>query len=667
MNSLQELNNWGSTPVDYLDDRPSAVVFDRQPPLTAVDQTFNAYSALAVFPTPGIEIVDIINYQTANVRYRVTIKNGGSPAFTGSTITFGTFNSGVTLTQAGNVYTVSGIHSVSDWNSAKNFTWSLPFNFASYPLWYLECTIIYYSSALARDVEMTWEIVDDRFYHVAELNSVASVSSIVGVIKPLSSAISSVASVYANVVANKIVIVSSIQSETTLVCDGYVNVDYLNSSSSMIINATNTVNPGALLDCQATIIIDAVASAVNLDPRSYLANKGNAIFATNTPQVDSLNSADTFSIVLSSSLGTFAANSTTVPTSTLTISGTKSVVNAAMSNVHFYPTVGSSASGVFSWQQSRNSTVEFTRNITLTGSANNFVSVVYTFLGDDIWTPTIDEYIYSTMDVLAVGGGGGGSAGKPRLGGRGGAGGRVIEAFNLAISNSPYYIDIGLGGLGAITGEGAPGNGGTETTLNIGIPSNPPMVNVITAPAGLGGDGGNDNTVLRINKQGGDCPAGSINGVPSGTTRFGWGGYAQTSGEYDYRDVCGGGASSNFGGPGTWVSGPRDAYYNQNGGDGVLSSISGSAKYYGGGGGGAVLAVFGDPIPQGIGGLGGGGNGALQLNQKNRTAGQANTGGGGGGGAGTDFNTYSGQFGNNIQIATGANGGSGILIIRCHG
>jgi hypothetical protein len=177
MNSLQELNAWGATPVDHLDARPSQVVFNRKSPLTAVDQEFDAYASLFVLPTPGIEIEEIINYQTANVRYRVSVKTGSSPLFTGSTISFGTFNSGVTLIQAGDVYTVSGIHSVSDWNSAKNFTWTLPVDFASYPQWYLECTIIYYSSALARDVETTWEIYDDRFYNVAAL-SAASICNV---------------------------------------------------------------------------------------------------------------------------------------------------------------------------------------------------------------------------------------------------------------------------------------------------------------------------------------------------------------------------------------------------------------------------------------------------------------------------------------------------------
>jgi hypothetical protein len=70
--------------------------------------------------------------------------------------------------------------------------------------------------------------------------------------------------------------------------------------------------------------------------------------------------------------------------------------------------------------------------------------------------------------------------------------------------------------------------------------------------------------------------------------------------------------------------------------------------YYGGGGGGGPNNNTSPTVDFGRGGNGGGGNGA-NANLGNGTAGQANTGGGGGGG---DWE------------ASGANGGSGIVIVR---
>ena len=81
------------------------------------------------------------------------------------------------------------------------------------------------------------------------------------------------------------------------------------------------------------------------------------------------------------------------------------------------------------------------------------------------------------------------------------------------------------------------------------------------------------------------------------------------------------------------------------GGNGLQSSISGTATYYGGGGGGGLYST-GTP---GAGGLGGGGAGVTGGSTPG-VAGTANTGGGGGG---TDY-----PGGN-----SGA-GGSGIVIIR---
>ena len=87
-----------------------------------------------------------------------------------------------------------------------------------------------------------------------------------------------------------------------------------------------------------------------------------------------------------------------------------------------------------------------------------------------------------------------------------------------------------------------------------------------------------------------------------------------------------------------------------NGGNGLSSSITGTATFRGGGGGGGHQQNLGGT--RGLGGTGGGGNGGLDGSTV-ATSGTANT-GGGGGGAGGD----------GVTFFPGGAGGSGSVIIR---
>ena len=96
--------------------------------------------------------------------------------------------------------------------------------------------------------------------------------------------------------------------------------------------------------------------------------------------------------------------------------------------------------------------------------------------------------------------------------------------------------------------------------------------------------------------------------------------------------------------------------YRGHGGDGVQSSITGTATYYGGGGGGysAEGWATGD-----TGGLGGGGNGAGgTVGDPAATAGTDGLGGGGGGGAGCPGSPAG------LHPSGARDGGSGVVILR---
>jgi hypothetical protein len=218
---------------------------------------------------------------------------------------------------------------------------------------------------------------------------------------------------------------------------------------------------------------------------------------------------------------------------------------------------------------------------------------------------------YSNVRYLIVAGGGGGGAGR---GGGGGAGG--LLRGNITATATPYVITVGAGGLGSTDFYGVGTNGNNSVFANIttfgGGFATGPGVSQGGNPGGSGGSGPNG---------GGANVAGQ--------------GYPGSGGS-----GLGGGGAGGFQGGGL---------YNNGGGPGLASDITGTSTYYaGGGGGGGQVTVAG----AGAGGLGGGGAGALNFGGWNANA---FTGGGGGGSAGPHPTAPGGP---------GGNGGSGIVILR---
>jgi hypothetical protein len=229
------------------------------------------------------------------------------------------------------------------------------------------------------------------------------------------------------------------------------------------------------------------------------------------------------------------------------------------------------------------------------------------------------------LEYLIAAGAGGGGDGYNGWGCGGGAGG-LLTGTKIVQKGVANTITVGAGGAGGVMDRGSVGSDSTAFSLT----------------AEGGGGGGSGQTT----------PAGSAGGSGGGSTESGNPGGAGTVGQgYDGGNGLsgkrtGGGGSASEVGEDALASLVGGA-----GGDGVSSSITGSAVYYcGGGGSGGENGV-------GEGGLGGGGDGqggyppgATTL----ATDGSANT-GGGGGGAG-----YSGA----AESVPGKNGGSGVVILR---
>ena len=246
-----------------------------------------------------------------------------------------------------------------------------------------------------------------------------------------------------------------------------------------------------------------------------------------------------------------------------------------------------------------------------------------------------------SIDFLVIAGGGGGGNGVVGVivGGGGGAGGYRNSystetsggggSSETSLTFTPgivYTVTVGAGGANDTNGSNSSISGtGITTITSTGGGSG--AGNVISDQAGNGGSGGGSG--------GGATNPGRFG---TGTANQGYnGGDSDSSGTFDFHGGGGGGANE-----------AGDTDQNAQGGDGLSSSITGSAVTRGGGGGGSVAATS-----QGytcVGGDGGGGNGSA--NTGTATNGSANTGGGGGG-------NYS--SGGNV---TGGSGGKGVVILR---
>jgi hypothetical protein len=241
------------------------------------------------------------------------------------------------------------------------------------------------------------------------------------------------------------------------------------------------------------------------------------------------------------------------------------------------------------------------------------------------------------VDILIVaGGGGGGDPAQANYGGGGGAGGLIFKP-NYQINQGTYTATVGSGGDGAGATGGFANEGGNSEIFGL---------------TAIGGGRGGDNN--RSSSNGGSGGGGGYNnpggsGLQPASADGGFGndGGNGTSSE---NSAAGGGGAGEPGNDGAAIEVP-------DGGDGLNYTIFGTnygeiingEAWFAGGGGGSRR---GGNEPYGVGGKGGGGNGgayALSNGPDLYTPGLPNTGGGGGGGS---------------NLVGGANGGSGIILVR---
>jgi hypothetical protein len=269
---------------------------------------------------------------------------------------------------------------------------------------------------------------------------------------------------------------------------------------------------------------------------------------------------------------------------------------------------------------------------TVTSDANYWY---HTFTTSGMFTPTQNI----TCDYLVVAGGGGSGTVYGGGGGAGGlrctvgatGGGGALESALSLTANTGYMVLVGGGGAGATAGgtwpRGTAGSNSVFSTISSTGGGGGGSSQGSNTAGGTGGSGGGGSTSLGANGGSGTANQGYAGGNSSTSGNFGSGGGGGAG-------AAGSNGSSSAGG---------------NGGNGVATSISGSSVTYAGGGGGATFQGG----TAGSGGSGGGGAGGAGGTDNQGTAGTANRGGGAGGTA----------YQNSVSV-NGANGGSGIVIVR---
>ena len=118
MTTLVELNTFADGVVSYTENRPSFVFFNFP---NATDLTEQSISTQSFTLQRTIDIVEIVKPNLALVVFEVDVS-----ALSGTTVSFGSLPSGVTVTSLNGVFTVSGIDSVSDWEAVRSPTITLP-------------------------------------------------------------------------------------------------------------------------------------------------------------------------------------------------------------------------------------------------------------------------------------------------------------------------------------------------------------------------------------------------------------------------------------------------------------------------------------------------------------------------------------------------------------
>lgn len=211
---------------------------------------------------------------------------------------------------------------------------------------------------------------------------------------------------------------------------------------------------------------------------------------------------------------------------------------------------------------------------------------VRTFTGNG--TLIVTGCTITATTFMVAGGGGAGCTWS--YGGGGGGGGGVIQTSRTLASGS-YPIVIGVAGPNHCGSQASAANGGNTTFNGLTAIGGGGGAHVDVSNGANGGSGGGGSVAYW---NGYNVPG---NGTAGQGNNGGYGGTVFTGGP-DHAAGGGGGAGQ--------IGGNWNGRYGGNGGNGIVSSISGTSKYYAGGGRGGYSNGLGG-FGYGVDGLGAGG------------------------------------------------------------
>jgi hypothetical protein len=415
-----------------------------------------------------------------------------------------------------------------------------------------------------------------------------------------------------------------------------VDVDYL----FQIFYKLTTPTGGTSTKIQQLICSSNDTEVSNMTlTRSYIGNRSNSIFSSNTPQIIDfdIRPENIYTVTFDCSFGLFSIDDVSF-SSPLSYTGTRTQVNSIFSLVKFFPNKDISANGFINFTQIKNSVTQVSTSFAVTGTAGVFQNprkIIFTSTQN--FTPTLEDVAYSKWAAFIAGAGGAGGSASDRGGGGGGAG-ETIYVYDKTFAVQTYTVTIGTSGA---RNTNVPSDGGDGTNSSI------------DGFVGRGGKGG------KASGTGGASGQGHAGGTPGSQSAGGGGGNG--TGANNNTPAVGTNGANTFGSTTVHGNGGNDLmwFINKSGQlEGPQTIFSG-----GGGGGGAndvFLAQTGDSNT--ISGRGGGNNPHVALagnsfsespaNNNTNTTDKFNAGVGGGGGGG--------------QNPVGANGSGGIIEIEIY-
>jgi alpha-tubulin suppressor-like RCC1 family protein len=177
MKSLADLNNYSAQSIEVQDDRPAGVRFEGATPVQIVVPVASNRMDL---PMP-LSVSEIINYQTANLRWRLSVVSFGTP-IVGTTFSFPpgfVVPPGITVTNVANQFIeIGGFKTPEEWAQFTLVRWNLPANYANFETWWVESSIRWFDGAINGPRSLNWDIYDPEFYKLSFMDSLFSMTTL---------------------------------------------------------------------------------------------------------------------------------------------------------------------------------------------------------------------------------------------------------------------------------------------------------------------------------------------------------------------------------------------------------------------------------------------------------------------------------------------------------